>query len=534
MTRDEYFRRILSLASSRDAISCFARACWRLVALLLLFALAGILVWIAGFVFGFGFDLIGDWTLLILLPVLGYGLVHFWDVLTDRDFLRAIVFPAAAVLTGLVTVGCALYSLFLNPRTLLWFLGALIAYLGLVFVEGWLNTRLEPWPRLARRLIAAVLRSKREIALTAGIGFAIVLATQIDAIVWTAFNTEAIWAWERIFRPISSLPKPSLLFLLWALLSLAVLSALSPRHRFVERGLKAIRFYKAALALFITLASFTFLTETSIDSLYNHLLIEQSAAETTPEDFTITAPHLALTKAAWICYRLESATPEERNRIASELARLPEAERHGFTEWAARNMARELNGETRNSNDNTTWNTGQPAGSANNPTPPEPEADDPSRAQKVYAEARKAVTNVLSELIKDHTPSVHLDNDLLSSFASSLLASVLPALPDNVAPENLSDFTKLSERLKPLWPKQFHHSLTTLSLSPDWEDLHAKASAEMPPWGFTGVFSNAGKFSTDLFFETDDDEIFIGGEKPKPRLRIWEWVRIAARDAEEF
>lgn len=541
MARDEYFRSALNFLSSNDVISRLVRFCCRFIGFLLLPALAGVCIWIAGLVFGAGAALIGNWIYVIVLPIAGYSLIRFRDLLADSSFRQEILVPVLTVATLLVAAGCSLYTLFLNYAPLLSFLGAIVLYGVLVFLEGWLKTALQACPALLRRLAAAVMRSNREIALTSAVGFAFVLTTQIDVIVWGAFSEDALWIWERLLRPVGLLPKPTVLFVFVSMLSLAVLSALNPRHRLVERGLNAIKVYKTGLAILATLASFTFLASASIDSLHGQLTLQKAPSKSSEEWRRAGPPRTVMTKAAWICYRLESATPEERNRVALELSRLPEANRQGMTLQAAQNMAERLNEDIPSGIDSS-----PPGNGGIKSTPADPDFPslqdgsasrsgvDDSDAQKAYAEARQAVTGVLSALIKDRATVLHSNGDLLSSFASDLLASVLTALPDSVLPKNVGDFAEWRDRLKPLWPKRFRHSLSDLRFDLDWDAIRARAKIAIPRWGFGAVFENGGKFATEVFFEPEAGEIARGETKPKSRLRFRNWVRVVIRDAKEL
>jgi hypothetical protein len=311
---------------------------------------------------------------------------------------------------------------------------------------------------------------------------------------------------------------------------------LQPRHRLVQRALSGLKAYKSALAVLTTMASFTFLTSESVDSLHRQLLLRWNtlrhsaqATENASRDLRIMNQ-----RAAWICYRLQVASLEERTRVAVELAQLPRAREEGWENTAAQHLS-ELLDEDLKTETGRLNQSGYDASASSGRSQPQTESQErPSTvsetdAQKVYSECRRAVTNVLSTLIKDQLHPVKFDNDLLSSFASDLLKSVGPAIPEAVLPENISELAAIRDWMSRHFSRRYSQTLINMKLEPNWDSLRQQVGISLPPIGVQIVTE-----AEDAVKEVEplsDDAV---PPELRPKLQWWKRMMIWVRYEEEL
>jgi hypothetical protein len=470
--------------AGKDSVSVFLQNCEK--ALYVLVLVAAIVFWVGLVWWAIASPAENWWHILIaaILLILPQG---WGEPFLDRTGRWA---PVWVIGPGII------YLLLVEPVGPFLLLAAFgfawaIARAEIVSASEWTEV-----PRWIRKVVAAVLRAVREAALLIAAGFAFALVTQIYVIIWSGFGRYALWIWEGLVLPLSRLPAIKLKYAAVALLVMMLLTLLDPRTGWVRRWLGAIKTYKRFVALFTAMASFTFYTSSSVNALHRELL-EKARVQVGPAPTSEQAAR----RAAYIVWRLEIATPEEKRRLAEELRKLPEAI---DGEWAAQQaavtMAGDLNGIGAES---FRSEAGDPAPQAASQSVPPVPAD---KAAAVYTESRQAVVSVLAGVLNSQTGTVHVGNDLLQSVADALLGAVAPAILDNIVPNNLRDVQTIhqwiSQRLRRTPPL----NVTEWNIEPDWSRFPAEQGVEPPEVRVIPTFA-PGDFSEKHHVERSPVEL---------------------------
>ena len=236
--------------------------------------------------------------------------------------------------------GVLVYLIALEPFAPLSFIALLGGYWLLGKVSGHVIDWVSESPEIIRKLVAAALRSVREVAILSATGFGFVVMGQIYVMVWALFDRDSIWAWEGMARGLARLPKLDWRLIAVVVVGLALVSLMNPKSAWVRRATTGVKIYKKGLALVAILASFSFMTSTSVASLHHKLLMKhrhpEKSAEAMPDPLTMTR------RTAYLCARIASATPAERMSLRKEFLELERTLDEATAEAAADRLARDL------------------------------------------------------------------------------------------------------------------------------------------------------------------------------------------------
>jgi hypothetical protein len=375
--------------------------------------------------------------------------------------------------------GCLVYLIVLEPLAPLSFLGLLGGYWLLGKVSARVTDSVSKAPEIVRKLVAAGLRSVREVAILSATGFGIVVMGQIYVLVWGLFDRDAIWGWEAMARGLARLPKLDWRLVAVVIVGLALVSLMNPKSAWVRRATTSVKIYKKCLALVAILASFTFMTSTSLASLHHKLLMKhrhpEKAAEAAADPLTMAR------RTAYLCARIASATPSERASLKKEFLELERTRDEASAEAAAERLARDLDPSHAAGFDDVaeTKNTAGEAAAT-----PEAEASTgpakagrsgftPAERDAIFTECRLALLSTLKDLSKTW-PDIQTNNDFLEPFAGDLLSSFRSTLLDAAIPKNLSDLASMrawvSEHMR-IVPVE----IPTGKAQPNWDDVAAEA-----------------------------------------------------------
>jgi hypothetical protein len=384
--------------------------------------------------------------------------------------------------------GCLVYLIVVEPFAPLSFLALLGGYWLLGKGSGRITDRVTEAPPIVQKLVAAALRSVREVAILSATGFGFAVMGQVYVISWALFDRDAIWVWEGMARGLARLPKLDWRLVAVVVVGLALVSLMNPKSEWVRRATTGVKIYKKCLALVAILASFTFMTSTSVASLHHKLLMKhrhpEKAAEAMADPLTITR------RTAYLCSRIASATASERMSLKKEFMELARMRDEATAEAAAERLARDLDPSHAAGFDEAPETTG-----ATGETGARPEAETPvgtartgrstftpAEREAIFAECRLALLSTLKDLSKTWF-DIHTNNDFLEPFAGDLLSSFRSSVLDAAIPKNLSDLASMrawvSEHMRVL-PVE----IPAGDVEPNWNDVAAEAGIHPVKLGF--------------------------------------------------
>jgi hypothetical protein len=345
--------------------------------------------------------------------------------------------------------GALVYLIALEPFAPVSFLALLAGYWLIGKVIEPVTHAVSGAPEIVCKLVAAALRSVREVAILSATGFGFVVMGQIYVLAWALFDRDAIWVWEGMARGLARLPKLDWRLVAVVLLGLALVSLMNPKSDWVRRVTTGVKIYKKGLALVAILASFSFMTSISVASLHHKLLLKhrhpEKAAEAMADPLTMTR------RTAYLCSRIASATPAERVSLKKEFQELDRIRDEASAEAAAERLARDLDPAHAAGFDDVVETSGgaNHGGSGPQAEPPAgpnakagPSRFTPAERDAIFAECRLALLSTLKDLSKSWF-DIHIDNDVLEPFAGDLLSSFRSTVLDAAIPKNLTDLASM-------------------------------------------------------------------------------------------
>jgi hypothetical protein len=324
--------------------------------------------------------------------------------------------------------GCLVYLIVLEPFAPLSFLALLSGYWLLGRVNERITRAVSMSPEIVRKLVAAGLRSVREVAILSATGFGIVVMGQIYVLVWGLFDRDAIWGWEAMARGLARLPKLDWRLVAVVIVGLALVSLMNPKSAWVRRATTTVKIYKKCLALVAILASFTFMTSISVASLHHKLLMKHRHPEKAPE--AMADPLTMARRTAYLCARMSAATPSERASLKKEFLELEWTRDEASAEAAAERLAHDLDPSHAAGFDDVAETTAAAGGAGATPEAEAPAGSvksgrsgfTPAERDAIFAECRLALLSTLKDISKGWF-DIHTNNDFLEPFAGDLLSS---------------------------------------------------------------------------------------------------------------
>ena len=460
--------RPLDFLSGEDAVSVFLRYCWTALWALSFLPICAPLpaIFFNPRVLSFA----------VLPRSLGYLILLTLSLkIVDRIWTKEVSWRWLPVL---FMSGALVYLIALEPFAPLSFLSLLGGYWMLGKVNEPITHAFSEAPEIVRKLVAAALRSVFEVAILSATGFGFVVMGQIYVMVWALFDRDSIWVWEGMARGLARLPKLDWRLVAVVVVGLALVSLMNPKSEWVRRATTGVKIYKKCLALVAILASFSFMTSTSVASLHHKLLMKrrhpEKAAEAMPDPLTMTR------RTAYLCFRIASATPSERASLRKEFLELERIRDEGSAEAAAEHLARDLDPSRAAGFDDTAETTGGDGAGAKPETEPQTGPDakagrngfTPAEREAIFAECRLALLSTLKDISKNWL-DIHTENDLLEPFAGDLLSSFRSTVLDAAIPKNLSDLSSMRA-----WFSQ-HMRIVPVEIpveqvQPNWDDVAAE------------------------------------------------------------
>ncbi len=469
--------RLLDFLSGEDAVSVFLRYCWTA-----LWALSFLPICAPFIAICFNRRIPESAT----IPFLGY-LVLF---LLSLEIIERIRTEKAGLhwLPVFFMGGYLVYLIALEPFAPLSFLALLGGYWLLGKMNEPVMHSVSEAPKIVRKLVAAAFRSVREVAILSATGFGFVVMGQTYVIVWALFDQDAIWVWEGMARGLARLPKLDWRLVAALVVGLALVSLMNPKSEWVRRATTAVKIYKKCLALVVILASFSFLTSTSVASLHHKLLMKHRHPEKAAE--AMADPLTMARRTAYLCARIASATPSERVSLRKEFLELERMRDEASAEAAAERLAHDLDPSHAAGFDDTDETTGGAGGAGASPGADAPVETanagrsqfTPAEREAIFAECRLALLSTLKDLSKTWF-DIHTNNDFLEPFAGDLLSSFRSTVLDAAIPKNLSDLASMrawvsqNMRIVPV-------EIPVGDVQPNWDDVAAEAGVHPVKLGF--------------------------------------------------
>lgn len=462
--------RPLDFLGGNDAVSVFVRYCWTALGALSFLPICAPFI---AMCFQSGAP-----STTTLLRYLGYlALVIASLRIADRVWTKDAAWQWLPVFC---MSGALVYLIALEPFAPVSFLALLAGYWLIGKVIEPVTHAVSGAPEIVRKLVAAGLRSVREVTILSATGFGFVIMGQIYVLAWALFDRDAIWVWENMARGLARLPKLDWRLVAVVLVGLALVSLLNPRSAWVKRVTTGVKIYKKGLALVAILASFSFMTSTSVASLHHKLLMKHRHPEKSAE--AIADPVTMTRRTAYLCSRIASATPAERVSLKKELLELRRIHDEASAEAAAERLARDLDPSHAAGFDDTAGSSGTADGAGSGPETEQHTGSDakagrsrftPAERDAIFAECRLALLSTLKDLSKGWF-DIHTDNDVLEPFAGDLLSSFRSTVLDAVIPKNLSDLGSMRA-----WVSQ-HMRIVPVEIAagdvrPNWADVAAEA-----------------------------------------------------------